>query len=45
MNNNTLLLDPKDNVGVALTDLQTGQKVSLNQFFRNLFYYLMIYLI
>ena len=32
MNNNTLLLDPKDNVGVALTDLQAGQKVSLNQY-------------
>jgi altronate hydrolase len=29
MNNTTLLLDPLDNVGVALTDLNQGQKVSL----------------
>lgn len=30
MNNTTLLLDPTDNVGVALSDLQPGQKVVLN---------------
>ncbi|GAB3220623.1 altronate dehydratase [Algoriphagus aestuariicola] len=30
MNNTSLLLDPSDNVGVALTDLEPGQKVSLN---------------
>jgi altronate hydrolase len=30
MNNTTLLLDPTDNVGVALSDLQVGQKVLLN---------------
>lgn len=30
MNNTTLLLDPSDNVGVALSDLESGQKVSLN---------------
>lgn len=30
MNNTTLLLHPTDNVGVALTDLQPGQKVLLN---------------
>lgn len=30
MNNTTLLLDPSDNVGVALTDLDRGQKVALN---------------
>jgi altronate hydrolase len=29
MNNTTLLLDPNDNVGVALTDLNQGQKVAL----------------
>lgn len=31
MNNNTLLLDPKDNVGVALADLQPGQTVRTNE--------------
>ncbi len=31
MNNTTLLLDPSDNVGVALSDLDSGQKVSLNE--------------
>jgi altronate hydrolase len=30
MNNTSLLLDPSDNVGVALADLDRGQKVSLN---------------
>ncbi|MBN7811924.1 altronate dehydratase [Algoriphagus sp. H41] len=30
MNNTSLLLDPSDNVGVALTDLEPGQKVALN---------------
>ncbi len=30
MNNTSLLLDPADNVGVALSDLEPGQKVSLN---------------
>jgi altronate hydrolase len=30
MNNTTLLLDPSDNVGVALTNLESGQKVTLN---------------
>jgi altronate hydrolase len=30
MNNTSLLLDPLDNVGVALSDLQAGQKVTLN---------------
>lgn len=30
MNNTTLLLDPSDNVGVALSDLEPGQKVALN---------------
>jgi altronate hydrolase len=30
MNNTTLLLHPSDNVGVALSDLESGQKVSLN---------------
>lgn len=30
MNNTTLLLDPSDNVGVALSDLEFGQKVKLN---------------
>lgn len=30
MNNTSLLLDPLDNVGVALTDLDRGQKVALN---------------
>ncbi len=31
MNNTTLLLDPSDNVGVALSNLESGQKVSLNK--------------
>jgi altronate hydrolase len=30
MNNTSLLLDPSDNVGVALSDLEPGQKVALN---------------
>lgn len=30
MNNTSLLLDPTDNVGVALSDLEPGQKVALN---------------
>jgi altronate hydrolase len=30
MNNTTLLLDPMDNVGVALSDLNRGQRVVLN---------------
>lgn len=30
MNNTSLLLDPSDNVGVALSDLHQGQKVALN---------------
>ena len=30
MNNTTLLLDPSDNVGVALSDLEPGQKVAIN---------------
>lgn len=30
MNNTTLLLDSSDNVGVALSNLESGQKVSLN---------------
>lgn len=30
MNNTTLLLDSSDNVGVALSDLEPGQKVALN---------------
>ncbi len=30
MNNTSLLLDPLDNVGVALTDLDRGQKVALD---------------
>lgn len=32
MNKTSLLLDPTDNVGVALTDLQPGQKVFLDGF-------------
>lgn len=32
MHNTSLLLDPLDNVGVALTDLQPGEKVKTNAF-------------